>query len=354
MTIINPNVDYVLGELIQVLIFPGILFFIVLSFLYEWIDRKFKARIQRRHGPQFAGPFGILQPVADFFKLLGKEDIEPDNADKLGFRLVPYLELMVTLYVILFIPVISVEGIITLPGDLLFVLFVSTFFSLVIIFAGYFSGNRFALVGSERAGLLFISYEIPLFISLITPAIVVGSLQISEIVSFQAKHFSLEFLLIYIPLILPSYVLFLMSMLAKLEKVPFDMPEAKSEIIAGWLTEYTGKKLGIFHLSKNVQELFLLGLGTALFFGGPYPLPPFDTLFPEPLRPLMFLLWFIGKTLIGWLSLTVISVMMGRFRIEHARDFFWKYMIMFGIIQLAVISLIMFLVQPFTFIGIGL
>ncbi len=352
MAVIEPNIDYFMIKLLQVLIFPGILFFIILAFLYEWFDRKFKARIQRRRGPIMAGPFGILQPVADFIKLLGKEDVEPEAADKIGFRMTPYLELLVTFYVILFIPVISIKGIISLPGDLLFVLFVSTFFSIVIIFAGYFSGNRFALVGSERAGILFISYEIPLFISLITPAIIVGSLQIGEIVSFQAKHFSIPFLLIYLPLILPSYGLFLMSMLAKLEKVPFDVPEAKSEIIAGWLTEYTGKKLGMFHLSKNVQELFLLGLGTALFFGGPYPLPPFDTLLPEPFQPLMFLLWFIGKTLIGWLSLTFISLMMGRFRIEQARDFFWKYLTVLGIIQLAIVSLIVVLVKPFTFIGI--
>ncbi len=351
MTIINdPIISEWIWKTFQMLIFPGMLFFIVLSLLYEWADRKFKARIQRRRGPVLAGPGGILQPLADLIKLMGKEDVETETADKFGFRIIPYLELMVTLYMLLFIPVIATQGIISLPGDLIFVLFISTFFSLIIIFAGYFSGNRFALVGSERAGLLFISYEIPLFISLITPAIIVGSLHIKEIVEFQARQFSLPFLAIYLPLIFPSYVMFLMTMLAKLEKVPFDIPEAKSEIIAGWLTEYTGKKLGMFHLSKNLQELFLLGLGTALFFGGPYPLPPFDTLLPEPWHPLMFLLWFIAKTLIGWLSLTFISVLMGRFRIEHARDFFWKYLTVFGIIQLALVSIIVFYVDPFSFL----
>ena len=335
------------SEVISILIFPGILFCTAFALVLEWLDRKTFARIQHRKGPSYTGKFGILQPVADILKLMGKEDVMTSGADKVGAASVPILQLVACFYLVLFVPMTSVYGLISLPGDLLFVLFVSTFFSLIIIFAGYFSANRFAMLGSERAGLLFISYEIPLFISLITPAIIAKSLQIGKIVEFQAEALTTASFFIYILLVTPSYILFVVSIQAKLEKVPFDVPEAESEIIAGWTIEYTGKKLGMFRLGNHLQQFFLLGLGTALFFGGPVPLPLLQGLTPPGLEWIVNLAWFSAKMAFALLTVSIIRSLLGRFRIDQIREIFWRYLIPAGIVQLIVVIIIMNTLDPF-------
>ncbi len=338
-------------EIAKMLVFPGIVFCILLAFFYQWLDRKIHARIQRRRGPMLAGPWGLFQPIADFLKLLSKEDITVEGVDKFGFNILPIIELAVSLYLILFIPIIGLEGLISIPGDLIFILFVSTLFSVIIIFAGYFSANRFSLVGSERAGLLFISYEIPLFISLITPAIIANALEISAIVKFQNNSLNpLAFYFVYLLLIAPSFIIYIICMMAKLERVPFDVPEAESEIIAGWATEYTGKKLALFFLAKDVQQLFLIGLGAALFIGGPVPLPYLLNFVPQSLHWLVNLFGFVIKGAIIVMLISLIRSIAARYRIDQIRDFFWKILVPISVIQLVVVIGVIWLFDPITWV----
>ncbi len=317
-------------EILQMLFFPGVVFFIILAFFVEWYDRKLYAKIQSRVGPALAGPGGILQPLADLLKLFGKEDLTPNSANKFGFNIIPYLEVAISLYLLLFLPVIGVEGLISAPGDLIFLLFVSALFTVFIVLAGYFSGNRYSMIGSERAGVQFISYEVALFITFITPAIMARSLDIHEIVNYQIELIKKGTWWIYFLLLLPAFIIYVISALAKLEKPPFDAPEAETELIAGWTLEYTGKKFGMFRFSNSLQWVFLIGIGTALFFAGPF-------LFEIPGIPVevSYFVGFIIKFILAATTFTFLRSMFSRLRIDQIRDFFWKYVTVAAILQLA-------------------
>ncbi|MCD6164071.1 MAG: NADH-quinone oxidoreductase subunit H [Candidatus Odinarchaeota archaeon] len=319
--------------ILKFILFPGALFCIAYGWFLEWFDRKLYARFQNRIGPLLTGPKGVLQPFADFIKLLAKEDITPAGADKFGFTVTPLLTLVVSLFTLLFIPIASLSGILSLSGDLLLVLFISTVFGLLIMFAGYFSGNRFSIVGTERTGLQFVAYEIPFALSVISVALATRSLEIVNIVTYQVNTLKLP-LIVIVPV---AFIIYLISSLAKLEKIPFDVPEAETEIVAGWQVEYSGKKLAFFRLATDLKMVFVSGLAVALFLGGPYgPSIP-------GLEPVFYTIWFIIKTLVVMFILSNLRSLFARYRIDQVVRGFWKYLIPFAVLQILAVQLLIFL-----------
>ncbi|MEM2026054.1 MAG: complex I subunit 1 family protein, partial [Desulfurococcaceae archaeon] len=233
-------------DIVKVLVFPGFLFFSILGLLYEWIDRKFYARLQNRVGPLYTGPSGFLQPFADFVKLMAKEDVVPEGAEKPIFSAVPVFALALSLFAVLFLPVYGTRGIISFEGDIVVLMVIMTLFVVLIFLGGISSASRYSEIGSERAILQLLGYEIPLVASVIGAAAVTvkanPSLSIRGIVEAQSGLWSIFGIQAL------GFAIFLLAAQAELERTPFDIPEAETEIVAGWMTEYSGKKLALLRL----------------------------------------------------------------------------------------------------------
>ena len=301
-----------------------------IAFLFDWLDRKTSARMQQRVGPLVAGPSGILQPVADFFKLTSKEEIVPEFADKFIFFLGPPLFFAAPAIGIIFIPVFGATAIVSNEYDLLFVLFIIAFSALMAAFLGYAAAGRWSTIAMGRLIAQYTGYEIPLIIALITPAILAHSLSIAGIVQAQQNMW-------YIVLAPLSFVVFIVSALAELEKPPFDIPSAKTEIVGGWMTEFSGRPLAYIKLTKNLSYAFLSALAVSLFLGG--PLGP--VLFSDPaLQAGVDFGYFLVKLLVVGFVIFVIRTALARIKIDQAVRFFWMVITPLSLIQLGFIMLV--------------
>jgi len=308
-------------SLIRILVFPGFIFLFVLAFFYEWVDRKFFARLQNRYGPLHTGPHGILQPIADFFKLLSKEDLTPHASDKLMFILTPIFYFALPLTTLFIIPISSQTSLIAFEGDLIFVIFTFTLIIISVFLAGWSSMNRFSTIGSIRAILQMLGYEIPMGLVTIGPAIAAGSLSISTIVEWQSLHF---WLILLQPL---GFAVFTICLLAELQFVPFDIPEAETEIVAGWRTEFSGRKLALLRLGKDLELVLASALITSLYLGGSqqfWLIPP--------------IVIFLVKTTFAVMLLSLLRAVFARFRIDQMLSGMWKYLLPLATLQVILIQ----------------
>ncbi len=315
--------------LLQVLIFPGFLFSIVLAFLYEWLDRKIYAKLQNRVGPMYAGPAGILQPVADFIKLLAKEDIVPEAANKIMFNITPVLALSLISTAVLLLPIAGTTGLISFDGDVIFAMALMVLYVIVIFLAGFFSMNRFSTIGAERTVLQLLGYEVPMILSVMSVSLSAGALSLAKIAENQNIWF------IFGPHII-SFFIYLIAGQAELERVPFDIPEAEQEIVAGWLTEYSGKKLALFRLSRDIELLFVAGLATTLFLGGAGPI---IVGVPTVLQTGICTVFFILKMAGVLFLLSTMRALFARLRIDQMVNLSWKYLIPISLLQIFLVRL---------------
>ena len=224
----------ILKPILYLLIYPGLLFLFVYSTFCEWFDRKAYARLQNRMGPTHTGRFGLLQPIADFFKLMSKEDVVPEAADKRLFSVLPVVGLAVVCTAGLLLPVwnfdLTAPGWTSFAGDLIVILYLLSLPTLVLFLAAWSSTNIFSTIGGARVLTMLFGYEVPLFLAVLSPAILANSWRLAEIAAFyQAKPV----------LILPNLLGFLIAVIAvqaKLERTPFDIPHAETEIVGGTFT----------------------------------------------------------------------------------------------------------------------
>jgi len=317
-------------ELVEILLFPGLTFFIWIGFIFDWLDRKTMARIQGRRGPILAGAYGILQPVADFFKLASKEEIIPEVADKFVFLLGPPLFFAAPAIGTIFIPVLGTQAIVTNDYDLLFILFILAFSALMATILGYGAGGRWAIIAIGRLVVQYTGYEIPLIVALVTPALLAHSLSISGIVAAQQS-------LWFIILAPVSFVVFIISALAELEKPPFDIPSAKTEIVGGWMTEFSGRPLAYIKITKELSYAFLSALAVSLFLGG--PLGP--VIFTDPtLQSILYFIYFAVKLFAVGFLIFVIKTALARVRIDQAARLFWMVITPLSLIQLGVVMVL--------------
>lgn len=311
-----------IAALLEILLFPGFLFLIALAFFYEWVDRKFFARLQNRYGPLYTGPSGLLQPFADFIKLLSKEDITPEAADKFMFSCAPLFLLSFPLLALFLVPITGLKALISFEGDLIFLMFLFTLIAVTVFMAGWSSVNRFSTVGGMRAAFQMLGYEIPLTLVMVGPAIAARTLSISQIVGWQV--YNAAWFIWLQPL---GFAVFVLCLLAELEFIPFDIPEADTEIVAGWSTEFSGRKLALIRLGKDVELVLAASLITSLFLGGSHSS-----------LPILAIAFFLLKTTLAVVFLTTLRALFARFRIDQMIVGAWKYLIPIAILQMVLIQ----------------
>ncbi len=310
--------------LFYIFIFPGFLFISFFAMTCQYIDRKLAARFQKRKGPPF------IQPIADFFKLLSKEDIVPREADKKMFSLVPVFGLAAVFTAFLYIPFYMIDSPVGFEGDLLVVLYLMTIPTLALFLAGWQSGSAFGQVGAVRAITQMISYEIPFFIAMLAPALVVGSWSLTQIVAFQVTNYwliAVTFIGIFVAII---------ALQGKLERIPFDSPEAETEIVGGTLVEYSGRRLALFKFMMDVEMMAGAALIAVLFLGGG------DLFFDTSglswyVANILGFIFLLVKIVIIVLILTLIKVSVARIRIDQMVKFCYKFMIPLALLQIVII-----------------
>ncbi|MBT0159428.1 NADH-quinone oxidoreductase subunit H [Candidatus Bathyarchaeota archaeon A05DMB-2] len=307
----------------RVLVFPGFTFILFFTLFCDWVERKIEARMQNRVGPAVAGPAGILQPLADFIKLLTKEEIIPRDAKKNIFRIAPIIAFSVMVFAICFLPIdgssaISMSG---FTGDLIFIMALVTVANFFLFMSGWASSNPYGGIGAARVLTQFLGYDIPLFLLALTPAFLAGSLTISAIAASQ-----------YLPFILLApwgFVLFIIALQAELEKDPFDIPHAESEVVGGLETEYCGGKLAFLHLTRDVQIVLGAALVVELFLGGPYG-PVFFGL-----PAFWYSLWFVLKVLAVVIVTEYVTCLFARLRIDQVLTANWRMLLPLSVLSLA-------------------
>jgi NADH-quinone oxidoreductase subunit H len=309
-----------------IFLFPGLLFLFVYALFFEFLDRKIAARMQHRVGPPF------FQPFADFIKMLGKEVINPNGIDQKVFDAAPRVALAAVITAYFYIPIVG-NSPFNFQGDLVLVLFLLSVPTIVLLLLGWLSRNIFSAMGGIRAITQMFIYEVPFFLVLLAPAMMAGTWSVSGIVQWQQKNL---WLVILQPI---GFVVALVCLQAKLERTPFDIPEAETEIVAGPWTELTGRRLAIMHLAKDIALVTGSALIAALFLGGPMSN---STLTSQWLNWFFGFFLFLTKTLVVLLILSSIKVATGRIRIDQLNMIGWKYIASAAMVQVALVLMMNF------------
>lgn len=293
-------------DLAALLFFPGGLFLLLLSWGYEWAARKLTARLQNRVGPRW------FQPLADFLKLLAKEEIVPEAVDTRLFIGLPIVALAGALTAALYVPLLGLPPAYSFQGDLIVTIYLLSLLTVCTGLAGSNTLDRFSLLGATRTLTQLFSYEAPFLLALLGPAIAAGSWQISEITA-QTRG---QWLILTQPI---GFGVAVIGLMGKLELPPFDAPEAETEIVAGALTEYSGRGLALFRLARNVVLVAGLTLIAAFYLGG----------VSGPLA-------FFVKTLTLLAGITFLRVLLTRLRIDQTVGLWWRYGALLALGQLLV------------------
>lgn len=301
------------------------IFVLIVDIFLVWVERKVVARFQDRLGPNRLGPFGLIQPIADVIKLLIKEDITPHGADKVVFNLAPILPLATVIMMWAVIPLAPTIFGTDVNVGVLYLVAIGAISTLGIIMAGWSSNNKFALIGAFRTVSQLVAYEIPLVISLLVPVILARNMGINSIVIAQDIW--------YIVLAPIPALIFLISNQAELGRAPFDLPEAESEIVAGFHIEYTGMKFGMFYAGELLHALTLSALFSSLFLGG-WRGPGVDT---YPILGVFYL--FIKAFFIYWVVMWL-KYSFPRVRIDQMLNFNWKFLTPLALLTLMVTALL--------------
>jgi NADH-quinone oxidoreductase subunit H len=292
----------------------------VMMMYMTWLERKLVARMQDRIGPNRVGPFGLLQPIADMVKFLTKEDIVPEGVDKPVHLLAP---IVVVIPVILSFSVIQFGvgmGAVDLNLGLLFLLAMGSVATIAVFMAGFGSHNKFALIGGMRAAAQIISYEIPQILAVAVIVLLAGSISLNGIIEEQSGLFGLGWYIFYLPVGPIAFFIFLLASTAEINRVPFDLPEAESELVAGYHTEYSGMKFGLFYLAEFLNTFLISAVAASLFFGG------WQGPFVQQV-PALGIVYFFGKTL---LLITIQLWFRGtlpRIRVDQLMNFGWKRLV---------------------------
>jgi NADH-quinone oxidoreductase subunit H len=299
----------ILVTLAAFVIFPSGIFVLLAGLAYEWADRKVVARLQNRIGPRW------FQPVADVVKLMSKEEVTPLGVDRLLFIGLPVVALAGALTAALYAPIAGLAPAFSFKGDLIVTLYLLSLLTVCLGVAGANTRGLYSVIGATRTLTQVFSYEAPFLLALLGPAILAGSWQISEINAYASAN---PWMMIVQPI---GFVVALIGLMGKLELPPFDAPEAETEIVAGALTEYSGRGLALFRLGKGVELIVGLTLTAAFFLGGVS-------------NPIDFLL----KTVALLVVLAAIQALLTRFRIDQVVRW-WRYGALLALFQMSILLL---------------
>jgi NADH-quinone oxidoreductase subunit H len=316
-------------------IFPGIVAYMV------WLERKVAARFQDRIGPNRVGPLGLLQPIADVIKLIIKEDLVPRGADRWVHLAAPVLVIVSSFLVMAVIPFAVGLAPVDLPSGLVYLIAVSSISPLAIFLAGWSSRNKYSLLGAMRAVAQLVSYEVPQVLSTIPIVLWAGSLSLVTIFERQ-RDFGW---FVFSPPGFLAFVILLIANTAEVNRTPFDLPEAESEIIAGYHTEYSGMRFGLFFLAEYLNVFAVSCLATALFLGGgnlipfvdfPAGLISEDSTLSLVLADLIMVGVFLLKVLTFIFVMFWVRATLPRIRVDRLMNFAWKYLVPLSIVNILI------------------
>ncbi|MHB1004687.1 MAG: NADH-quinone oxidoreductase subunit NuoH [Chloroflexota bacterium] len=280
-----------------------------------WIERRLLALFQQRHGPDRVGPFGLLQVVADMVKIFTKEDWVPPFADKQVFILAPAIVMLTVLMSFAVVPFAPGFVVVDLNVGLLFFLGMSSMSVYSVVLGGWASNSKYSLLGGLRASAQMLSYEVFMGLSLMGVVVLAGSFNLSAIVAAQ------QGLWFVVPQFL-GLVIFIIAGLAETRRVPFDLPEAESELIAGFHSEYSGIKFGMFYVGEYLGVTLISAMIAVLFFGG----------WLGPILPPI--IWFLGKTMALIMMFILIRGSLPRPRYDQLMSYGWKLLLPLSLLNL--------------------
>ncbi len=312
-------ISYAIGAVVVCMVAMGVVILLI------WVERKIAGRIQDRLGPNRAGPFGLFQPIADIIKIFTKEMITPDGADSIPFNLAPVVAVASVLLIWAVIPFAATIVGADIHVGVLYVIAVGSFGIVAILMAGWSSNNKFALLGAARSVAQMVSYEVPMVLSLLIPVLLAGSMGISSIVAAQDVWF-----IVLAPI---AALVFLIASMAEVGRAPFDLLEAESEIVAGFHTEYSGMKFGMFYVGEFLH-VFTIGALIATFFLGGWRGPGVEAV------PILGFVYFYAKAFLGYFIITWTRLSLPRIRIDHMLAFSWKFLTPLILIVLMVTAIL--------------
>jgi len=290
-----------------------------------WLERKVAGRFQDRLGPNRVGPYGLIQSIADAIKIMLKEDIVPEGADRWVFNLAPILSVVAVLLIWAVIPFGAGWVGTDLSVGVLYLIAVGSLGIISVLMAGWSSNNKYTLLGAFRGVAQLVSYEVPMVLALIVPVILSGSMSLQGIV--EGQHIMYLFA---IPL---TALIFLISSMAEIGRAPFDLLEAESELVAGYMTEYSGMKFGMFYVGEFLHA-FTVALLTAVLFMGGWRGPGAEDFAPLGLVYLMI------KSLIAYFVLMWVRMTVPRVRIDQMLNFNWKFLVPLSLANLLIVAFV--------------
>jgi NADH-quinone oxidoreductase subunit H len=306
-----------LKDLFNLIVFPGCLFLFVLAMAGEFIDRRLYARFQNRLGPPW------FQPIADFIKLVAKEETITEGADRPVFWMMPVLALTSVITAFFYIPLWGTQALFSFKGDVIVVLYLMTIPTLTYFLGGWYSRSVYSMIGAVRVLTQLFAYEAPLFMSVLSPVLLSNTWSLSEVGEFYYQHpFYWMFNLL-------GFCVGLIALIGKLEKVPFDTPEAETEIVAGSFTEYSGKSYAFFRLAFNVEMIVGASLLAAVFLPFWLHVPPIAGFFI-----------YILKVLFIIAILSTVRSVVARLRIDQMINLCWKYFAPAAILQVIIVIIL--------------
>ncbi|MDX2139129.1 MAG: NADH-quinone oxidoreductase subunit NuoH [Chloroflexota bacterium] len=305
---------------------------LIMALTAIYVERKLSARIQDRVGPNRVGPYGTMQNFADVIKLITKEDIIPDGADRFLFRFAPVLTFTSVLLIWANVPLTPLHLGAALSIGVPYFLAVSSLGTLGIMIAGWSSNNKYGLLGALRSVALLVSYEIPLVFALIVPVLLAGTLSLQGIVEAQAGVW-------YIVIAPVAALIFFVSNLAETGRPPFDLIEAESEIVAGYNVEYSGMRFGLFMGAEFLHFLTVNVVFAVIFLGGWHG-PGVQE------YPVLGVVYLFGKAALSYFVAIWVRFTVPRLRIDQIMNLNWKFLVPLSVVNLAVTAVLLKLTQP--------
>jgi NADH-quinone oxidoreductase subunit H len=298
------------------------LLFSVFSYVFGWVERKIMARAQSRHGPTYVGKWGILQNLADLVKLVAKENIMPDKADKHIFPYTIPMLLALVVFALMFIPVTSGFVGINISIGLIFIFMLLSFSPILVFLTGWTSGNKFSSIAAQRSVVMLLSYEAPIILVIAAVALLSNSYDFANIVASQSSMW-------YIAIMPIGFIVFFIAMLAELERPPFDLREADSELIAGWLTDVSAPYYGLVLFLDYVRMFVGSLIISVLFLGG----------WNGPMLPQFA--WMMIKVVAVAFLIIIVRATTVRMRIDRLLRLGWTYLMPLAVVNL-LISFVLF------------
>jgi len=308
--------------------------FAVLGLVLVLMERKVSAWMQIRLGPNRVGPKGMLQSLADTLKLLVKEGLTPNSADKLLFNFAPFLAIIVAMLLMAPIAFAKDFQLWDLNIGVLYISAVSSIMVISILIAGWSSNNKYSLMGAMRSGAQIVSYELSAGLSVLSVVVLVGSLQVSDIIKSQADGWWI--FKGHLPMVV-SFITFIIAVTAETNRAPFDLAEAESELTAGFHTEYSGMKFALFFLAEYVNVFIVCAVGATLFLGGwmPFHIGQWQG-FNHVMDYIPSSLWFFSKTFLLIFVIMWFRWTFPRLRIDQLLNLEWKYLLPISMVNLLV------------------